>query len=213
MKTYWNSVAQKQAASIHSNVFAQILVILAVSIIYYLAARFGLTLGFKGTNASPVWPPTGIALAAVVLFGFRVWPGVFIGAFLANFATGLNAPISSVIAIGNTLEAVTGGLVLHYFCGGRSFLNDVRSTLCFLVPVSMGSTLISATIGSASLVFGHYDSGASFSHLWWTWWLGDMVGDLVIAPLFIGIANSRFEAVEFKIHSNLFYDINYFHRS
>jgi two-component sensor histidine kinase/integral membrane sensor domain MASE1 len=191
LKTYGNSGSQKQAASIQSNVFAQILVILIVSIIYYLAARFGLTLGFKGTNASPVWPPTGIALSAVVLFGFRVWPGIFIGAFLANFATGLNAPISMVIAIGNTLEAVTGWLVLHYFCGGRSFLNDVRSTLCFLVPVSMGTTLISATVGSASLVFGHYNSGASFSYLWWTWWLGDTVGDLVIAPLFIGIANSR----------------------
>ncbi len=193
MKTFGSSAAQKPAASIHSNVFAQILLILVVSIIYYLAARFGLTLGFKGTNASPVWPPTGIALAAVVLFGFRVWPGIFLGAFLANFATGLNIPISGIIAFGNTLEAVSGGLILLYFCGGRSFLNDVRSTLCFLVPVSMGTTLISATIGSASLVFGDYNSGASFTYLWWTWWLGDTVGNLVIAPLFIGLANNRSE--------------------
>lgn len=186
MKVLGSSVAQK-----HNSVFAQILLIVAVSIVYYLAARFGLSLGLKGTNASPVWPPTGIGLSAVVLLGFRIWPGIFIGAFLANFATGLNAPTATMIAVGNALEGVCGGLLLRYFCHGRAFLNDVKGTFCFLVPVSMGTTMISATIGAASLVLGGYNSGASFSYLWWTWWLGDTVGDLIIAPLFIGIANSR----------------------
>ncbi|HEY7160727.1 MAG TPA: MASE1 domain-containing protein, partial [Acidobacteriota bacterium] len=187
-----NSIGEKPAvASTHSNGFIQILLIVVVSIVYYLAARFGLTLGFKGTAASPVWPPTGIALSAIMLFGFRTWPGIFLSAFLANFATGLNAPVASIIAIGNTLEALTGGFILHYFCGGRSFLNDVKGTLCFLVPVSMGTTMISATIGAASLIFGGFNSGVSFGSLWWTWWLGDTVGDLIIAPLFVGLANSR----------------------
>jgi two-component sensor histidine kinase/integral membrane sensor domain MASE1 len=192
LKTLADSINQKPAVtSSHNNVFAQILLILIVSILYYLAARFGLTLGFKGTNASPVWPPTGIALSAIVLFGVRIWPGIFIGAFLANFATGLSAPIAAMVAIGNTLEALTGGFLLQYFCGGRSFLNDVKGTLCFLVPVSMGTTMISATIGATSLILGHYNSGAPFTYLWWTWWLGDTVGDLIVAPLFIGLANTR----------------------
>ena len=100
MKTLADSVNQKPAiASNHSSVFVQILLILTVSILYYLAARFGLTLGFKGTNASPVWPPTGIALSAIVLFGVRIWPGIFVGAFLANFATGLNVPIAAMSSV------------------------------------------------------------------------------------------------------------------
>lgn len=199
LKTLGDSNTQKPPrSSIHSNVFSRILLILIVAILYYLAARFGLTLGFKGTNASPVWPPTGIALSAIVLFGVRIWPGIFVSAFLANFATGLNAPVSAMIAIGNTLEALAGGFLLHYFCGGQSFLKDVRGTLCFLVPVSMGTTLISATIGAASLVFGGFHSGASFAYLWWTWWLGDTVGDLIIAPLFVGVATSRSELWNFK---------------
>jgi two-component sensor histidine kinase/integral membrane sensor domain MASE1 len=199
LKTLGNSVSQKPAAaSIQSNIFTQILLVLLVSVFYYLAARFGLTLGFKGTNASPVWPPTGIALSAVMLFGFRIWPGIFISAFLANYATGLNAPIATIIAVGNTLEAVAGGFVLHYFCGGRPFLNDVRGTLCFLVPVCMGTTMISSTIGAASLVLGGYNGGTPFSYLLWTWWLGDTAGDLIIAPLFIGLAKSRSEIWNLK---------------
>jgi two-component sensor histidine kinase/integral membrane sensor domain MASE1 len=199
LKTLANSINQKPAVtSSHSSVFVQILLILIISILYYLAARFGLTLGFKGTNASPVWPPTGIALSAIVLFGVRIWPGIFIGAFLANFATGLNVPVAAMVAVGNTLEALTGGFLLQYFSGGRSFLNDVKGTLCFLVPVSMGTTMISATIGATSLMVGGFNSGASFSYLWWTWWLGDTVGDLIIAPLFVGLANTRSMLWSFK---------------
>jgi integral membrane sensor domain MASE1 len=103
--------------------------IVVIAIIYYGAARLGLLLAFQNTNASPVWPPSGIAFAAILLLGYRVWPGVMIGAFLANFVVFLaNKPadigpiiaVSSFIAMGNTLEAVSGAFLLHRFIGSRN---------------------------------------------------------------------------------------------
>ncbi|HSE42663.1 MAG TPA: MASE1 domain-containing protein [Acidobacteriota bacterium] len=163
--------------------------ILIIAGIYYLAARVGLTLGFRETNASPVWPPTGIAFAALFLFGYKIWPGVFIGAFLANYSTGLSALVSFPIAIGNTLEAVAGLFLFKQITNDRSIFNGVRGTIAFLIPVSMVGTMISATIGTISVVSGGYSSGAPVHYVWWTWWLGDTVGSIVVAPLILSIAS------------------------
>src|SRR5882724_9787359 len=103
--------------------------VIATAIIYYGAARLGLLLAFQNTNASPVWPPAGIALAMILLLGYRIWPGVMIGAFLANIVvflankaadTGSIIVVSSFIATGNTLEAVSGALLIHRFVGSRN---------------------------------------------------------------------------------------------
>ena len=163
-----------------------------------LPLDLGLTLGFKGTNASPVMTAYRYSTCCCSVVRIQSLARRFPRRILSKFCYRPERPFPRRIAFGNTLEAITGGLILHYFCGGRSFLNDVRSTLCFLVPVSDGMTLISATVGSASLVFGHDNSGASFTYLWWTWWLGDTVQYLVIAPLIIGLANNRSELWNLK---------------
>src|SRR2546430_7292068 len=80
--------------------------VLAVAAIYFAAAKFGLSLAFLNASVSPVWPPTGIAIAALLILGYRMWPGILLGAFLANFLTPVSVPIAAVIALGNTLEAV-----------------------------------------------------------------------------------------------------------
>ena len=100
--------------------------VLVVAILYYAAARLGLRLAFEKTNASPVWPPSGIAFAAVLLRGYRVWPGIMLGAFLANVVVFIGnhaadvftiVAVSSVIGLGNTLEAIVGRALLGRLIG------------------------------------------------------------------------------------------------
>src|SRR6266498_2803446 len=118
----------------------QLLMIAGVAVVYYGAARLGLILQFHESNASPVWPPTGIAFAAVLLLGYRVWPGIMIGAFLANLLTLPQTPdgfaASSAICVGNTLESVVGAFLLSCFVRTDSPLARTRDVLIF-VAVSL----------------------------------------------------------------------------
>ena len=102
-------------------------------------------------NASVVWPPTGIALAAVLIWGPRVWPGIFLGAFVVNETTAGSLWTSLAIAVGNTLEALIGAYLVNRFAGGRSALNRGRDLALFVVVAALVSTPISATIGVTSL--------------------------------------------------------------
>ncbi|HKP39159.1 MAG TPA: PAS domain S-box protein [Pyrinomonadaceae bacterium] len=157
------------------------LVLLAAA--YFAAARFGLSLASVHTNVSPVWPPTGIALAAVLLFGYRVWPGILVGAFLANFLTPVPVAVAGAIAVGNTAEALAVGGILQAI-GFRPSLERVADVLKFVV-VAVPCTMISATIGSLSLILGHTADWSTFGSLWATWWLGDLTGATTIAPLLL----------------------------
>jgi integral membrane sensor domain MASE1 len=90
--------------------------LLAFATIYFFAARLGLSLAFGHTSISPVWPPTGIALASTLLWGYRIWPGILLGAFVANAAlTPVSLPVAAAIAVGNTLEALAGRFLLQRF--------------------------------------------------------------------------------------------------
>jgi two-component sensor histidine kinase/integral membrane sensor domain MASE1 len=177
----------------------EILLILVLAGIYYFAARFSLTLAFRETNASPFWPPTGIAFASVMLFGYRISPGIALGAFFANFLTGLSPIVSLTIAIGNTLEAVVGLYLFKRLSSNRSIADSIRSVLIFLVPVAMGSSMISASIGATDIYAAGFNSGASLHYVWWTWWLGDTVGNIVVAPLILSIASFVREAWTLKV--------------
>src|SRR5919204_6071713 len=95
--------------------------VLAIAAIYYGAAKLGLDLAFAAPSVTAVWPPTGIALAAILLFGYRVWPAITVGAFLANFlAPNETVVTASGIALGNTLEAVAGAWLLRQVVGFRA---------------------------------------------------------------------------------------------
>src|SRR5438552_2599736 len=116
-----------------------ILQIVAVAAIYYAAARLGLTLQLPGTNASPVWPPSGIGFAAVMRLGYRVWPGIAVGSFFANLLTLPEAISESSrfvtsfgICLGNTLEHVVGVLVLRRFVGSRNPLERASDVFRFV---------------------------------------------------------------------------------
>ena len=169
-------------ASISAAYFAQVG---AVAVVYVLAARTGLTLDAVSGFASLVWAPTGIALAAVLLAGGRIWPGVFIGALIANVITGAPFLAASGIAAGNTLEAVVGAYALTRVPDFHRRLDSLRDVIALIVLAALLSTMISATIGVASLYFAGLAPQANVAETWRTWWIGDAIGALLVAPLIL----------------------------
>jgi integral membrane sensor domain MASE1/anti-sigma regulatory factor (Ser/Thr protein kinase) len=153
-----------------------------VAAAYYGAAKLGLSLAFETGSVTAVWPPTGIALAAVLLLGYRIWPAVALGAFLANSWTGV--PLYAVlgITVGNTLEALAGAFLLRRLAQFRPSLERVRDVLALVTLAAGLSTTISATLGVTSLLLAGEIDAEAFGSVWRTWWLGDLGGDLVVAP-------------------------------
>jgi integral membrane sensor domain MASE1 len=154
---------------------------LLLALVYFASAKLGLALAFATPNVTAVWPPTGIALAALVLGGRGLWPGVLLGAFLANVTTDVPVYTAAGIAVGNTLEAVVGASLLERF-GFRPSLQRLRDIFSLVVLAAVLSTALSATIGVASLSVGDSLSEGALS-TWRVWWLGDMGGDLLVATL------------------------------
>lgn len=155
-----------------------------LTVLYFVAAKLSLKLAFLHASASPVWPPAGIALAALLLLGYRAWPAIFVGAFLVNLTTAGNAFTSLGIAAGNTLEAVTGAWLVQRFAGGAQVFDRAQGVFKFTLAVIV-STLVSPTLGATSLAFAGFAPWENYSAIWLTWWLGDMTGDFIVAPLLI----------------------------
>lgn len=157
----------------------------AVGLVYLLTALLGLSLASVHTNVSPVWPPTGIAIASLLLFGRSLWPAILVGAFTANLWTGVSIPTAGGIATGNTLEAVLAvSLLTHGKAFNRS-LNSVSDVLRFLVWAVIFSPIVGATVGTLSLCLGGAAAWSHFGGLWATWWLGDGFGALLVAPFLL----------------------------
>ena len=159
--------------------------IAALAAAYFLAGRFGLSLAIVHPSASAVWPPTGIAFAALLIWGCRLWPGVLLGAFLVNLTASGGVGASLMIAGGNTLEALAGAWLIQHYANGAKVFERARNIFKFVLLAALLSTLVSPTIGVATLTLV---GGLGFDQLgtvWLTWWLGDMTGELVIAPLLV----------------------------
>ena len=172
--------------------------IFALAAVYVVVARLGLALDAVAGFATLVWAPTGISLAAILLLGKRVWPGIFIGAAVANVLTGAAVPVALGIACGNTLEALAGAYLLLRIPHFRPTLENVTSVIGLILTAAVISPLISATIGVASLYLGHAVSTAMLLETWRAWWLGDMVGALLVAPIImVWAATPR---VRFRTH-------------
>jgi len=157
----------------------------ALSLIYALAGKIGLSLAIVHPSATSVWPPTGIALAAFLLCGGRHWPAVIVGAFLVNITTFGTVATSLAIATGNTLEGLVGVYLVNRFAGGRKVFGSAGTFLRFVFYAAIASTTISASIGVYSLVLGGLATWADFNSIWLTWWLGDAVGAIVFTPLIV----------------------------
>lgn len=157
----------------------------ALIVVYFFAGKLGLQFAFLNSSATPVWPPTGIALAALLLLGYRVAPAIFIGAFLVNITTTGSISSSLGIAAGNTLEALAGAFLVNRYANGLAAFDRARHILAFSVLAGLVSTLISATIGVTSLLLTGHAELSQMRSIWLTWWLGDAAGAMIITPLLV----------------------------
>jgi len=163
----------------------RVALLFGLAAVYYVAAKLGLRFAYINSSVTTIWPPAGIALAVFVLLGYRVWPAILGGAFFANFTT-TGAVFPSVgIAIGNTMEGLLAAYLVNRFARGGRVFDRVGDIIRFTVLAAVVSTAVAATIGVTSLALGGLVSVADAPRVWLTWWLGDAVGDIVIAPALI----------------------------
>ena len=152
--------------------------------VYFIAGKLGLMLASLHASASPVWPAAGIALGALLVLGYRVWPAIFVGAFLVNLTTAGNVATSLAIASGNTLEALCGAWLVNRFAGGTTVFDRPQGVFIFALA-AVFSTIIGPAFGVTSLALAGFADWTNYGAIWLTWWLGDTTGDLLIAPLII----------------------------
>ena len=154
----------------------------SLATVYILAGKIGLQLAIFHPSATPVWPPTGISLAAFLLLGYWVWPAIFLGAFAVNVTTAGSIGSSLGIATGNTLEGLVGALLVNQFANGRNIFDRQADTLKFVLLAALFSTTVSATFGVTNLALAGYADWEKYGAIWTTWWLGDVVGALLVTP-------------------------------
>src|SRR5947208_4776270 len=178
---------------------------LALAAVYFVVAKIGLRYATIGPSISPVWPPTGLAVAALVLLGPRYWPAILLGAFLANATTSIPVLAAAGLACGNATEATVAAYLLRRRAGQHLALDDllgVRTLVGVAAPVG---ALASAAVGVTSLWLAHVVSGAAVWSALSLWWAGDYLGALVVAPVFLtwlgpaGLAIGRRTALELAL--------------
>jgi two-component system, NarL family, sensor histidine kinase FusK len=150
--------------------------------LYFGTAKLGLSLDAVSGFATAVWPPAGLALGALVLWGSRLWPGIALGAFCVNVSAGAPVVVAAGMAAGNTLEALLGTYFLRRL-GFSPALERLQDVGGLVVHAAAFSTLVSATIGVSSGWLGGVIASPHYVQAWSTWWLGDLVSVLVVAPL------------------------------
>jgi PAS domain S-box-containing protein len=167
----------------------QAIELLAIAAIYFVLAKVGLALASLHPSATPIWPPTGIAIALLVLRGYRVWPAIFVAAFMANVTTAGSIATSLAIAAGNTLEGVVACYLVNAWSNGRRTFDTPTNVAKFAI-ISVAAATVAATIGVASLTLAGFSAPQGVAAVWMTWWLGDLAGALVVTPVVVLWANS-----------------------
>ena len=164
--------------------------VIIIAFVYLVMAEVGLSFASLNSNVSPIWPPSGIAIAAVILFGMRAWPGVLLGALVANYLTPVAGFTAEAIAFGNTVEALAVAVALQRLGFDRS-LARAKDVFKFVLVVFL-CTILSATIGNLSLCLTGSAPWEQFPVLWLTWWLGDVSGAVILAPLILVWSSKSF---------------------
>src|SRR5216684_1623690 len=157
-------------------------VLAALAAVYFVAGKLGLKLAFVNASATAVWPCTGIALAAFLILGYRVWPAILTGAFLVNLTTAGSVATSIGIAVGNTLEGVVGCYLVRRFAGGKHAFERAKNIFKFAFLAGLVGTTVSATVGVTTLAVGGFADWAKYGAIWSTWWMGDAVGAVTVTP-------------------------------
>ncbi len=158
--------------------------IIALAVIYHLVARLALQMAYLQANTSPVWPPSGIGLAALLIMGIAYWPGITLGVVGGSLLTGTSLPIALGLGLANTLEALLGTIVLERWLHLHLHLDRIRDVVGLVLAAAI-STSISASVGMATLYLVGTARQAPFFTLWGTWWVGNLLGILVVAPFIL----------------------------
>ncbi|MBI3593701.1 MAG: MASE1 domain-containing protein [Nitrospirae bacterium] len=175
-----------------SNSMKRLVEIVGIATLYTVTGKIGFLMAIPPGNITAVWPPSGISLAAVLLLGSRVWPGIWLGSFVVNnwfFASHasvshLSIAISGVIAAGSAAQALIGAFLIHRLTGTRNPIDSVSSIFQF-VGIEMVSCLVASSIGTTSMAVSGFSEWENYSSSWWTWWLGDFVGIMTITPFLL----------------------------
>jgi PAS domain S-box-containing protein len=166
---------------------AQIAVVFAVQ---FAAGKLGDALQIINSGGiGPVWPASGVALAALMLFGYQVWPGVAAGAFLLAFLSPIPHIAAVVYAAGTTLAALTGAFLLRRVVSFRASLSRLRDALWLIVFGAFGSSIVSASVGVSVLYAAQVRGWSGFGKAWVIYWLGDSMGVLLVTPLVLTFPN------------------------
>jgi len=170
---------------------ARVLLIGALAVVYVALARAGLKIQAVSGFAALLWPPSGISLAAMLALGPWLWPGVAVGAFLANVLTGAPPAVALGIAAGNTGEALFAAYALRRIPGFRTSLDRLQDVLGFVLIGGIAAPALSATLGVASLRMGGIVGPAATALTWRTWWLGDAIAILVLTPVLLTLRREK----------------------
>jgi len=163
---------------------------LVVAAAYVLSAKLGFRVALVADQVTTVWAPTGLAEAALILWGRSLWPAIWLGAFVANVGTAVPVWAAASVATGNTLEGVITAQLVLRFSGFDPSLRRVKDALVFMVVGAILATTVSATVGSMTLCLAGVQTWSRFNVLWQDWWLGDAVGALVVAPTLLTIVRT-----------------------
>jgi two-component system, NtrC family, sensor kinase len=177
-----------------------------LAIVYYSTAELGRFLASTPDNVTPVWPPDGFALAAVLLLGYRVWPGIAIGSFFANIwafldktnvtSVTISVAIATSIAVGTSLSAILGGFLLHKFVGRHHLFDRPQNVFRFVVIGGMCGPIISATVGITTLCLRGIVSWTDWGINWFTWWMSNVGGILIFTPLILSWSQYILEVIK-----------------
>jgi signal transduction histidine kinase len=165
--------------------FSRISAILVLALTYYAAAKLGLSMALVAPQVTAVWPPSGIAVAALILFGPRMWPGVMLGAFFANVTASEPVWTAIAISVGNTLEGLIAAVILTRFLSFDHRLERRRDVLELTFIAAVLSTVAAATLGAASLCATGVQPWQRFGAIWSVWWIGDAIGVMLVSPLLL----------------------------
>jgi serine phosphatase RsbU (regulator of sigma subunit)/anti-sigma regulatory factor (Ser/Thr protein kinase) len=168
----------------------ELALLVGVAAAYYLGARLGLALSLVEENVTPLWPPTGIAVAAFLLLGRRLWPAVAVAALAVNLPISATVVAAIVTAAGNTAGPLVAATLLRRV-GFRRQLDRYRDALAVVFLGALVSMLVSATVGATTLALSGVVPVAQFPSAWAVWWTGDAMGVLVVTPFLLSLPLHR----------------------
>lgn len=182
VKMYKNTLTTQRAFSTRA-----LLTILLLALAYWVSAQPGLLFVTHGIYASLIWPPAGISLAALLVFGYRAWPGIFVGAFFTELGLGLPGGAAAFIAIGNTMEALAGCYLLRHIPGFDLALTRLRDLLALVVLAAGVSTFIGASVAAITLYGFDLIGSDILALVFRNWWMGDALSCLLFTPAVLAI--------------------------